>query len=303
MPIDSQLVIGLDIGASKTLAGLVTVRGDVTQLLHADTASSPPAILAAARSLCETLIAAAAGRAPVLGIGIGSAGMVDTGDGIVIHANDNIPGWTGTCLADLAVGADLPLVAENDARAMAYAEATIGAGAAYDSLLCVTVGTGIGGGLIIDGEVWHGANYSAGEIGYLTVDWDGDEPVILDQYASGPGIERAWQKASGSAEALPLTEISQFAAGGDLIAIRIIKSKARRLGIILAGYVSSINPQAVVVGGGVPQIGALWWDSFAAAFRATLPRPLVKTPLLPAALGVNAVMLGAAMLAWREIGQ
>ena len=119
-------------------------------------------------------------------------------EGRVVFANENMPGWTGTRLADLDIGGGLPITVENDVRALAYGEAVMGAGVDYDSLLCVTVGTGIGGALIMDGEVWHGADYSAGEIGYLVVDWeDGDEPVILDQYASGLAIERAYQAAAG----------------------------------------------------------------------------------------------------------
>lgn len=294
----SPLVIGLDIGASKTLAGLVTRGGAILQTLQTETAASPPEILAAARALAAQLIAST--DAPVLGIGIGSAGMVNTTSGFVIHANENIPGWSGASLAALDI-AGLPICAENDVRAFAYGEATIGAGAAYKSLLCITVGTGVGGALILDGAVWHGANYSAGEIGYLVVDWDGEQPLILDRYASGPAIERAYQTASASGAALPLTEISGRAQAGDELARGVISEKARRLGAILAGYVTSINPEAVVVGGGVPLIGPLWWDAFEYAFRGALPPLLRETPLLPAALGVEAVLLGAAMLAWREL--
>ena len=294
----SSLVIGLDIGASKTLAGLVTRNGEILRTRQVATAPSPPEILSAARSLSEKLIAAA--DAPVIGIGIGSAGMVDTASSTVIHANDNIPGWTGTALAALDIGG-LPIVAENDVRAMAYGEATIGAGAQHHSLLCVTVGTGVGGALIMDGAVWHGAHFSAGEIGYLVVDWDGGQPLILDQYCSGPAIERAYQSASGVEGGLPLTEVSRRAAAGDNLARMIIAEKARRFGHILAGVATSINPEAVIVGGGVPQIGALWWDAFATAFHASLPSLLRGTPLLPAALGPEAVLLGAAMLAWRKV--
>lgn len=299
MPKEDALVIGLDIGGSKTLAGLVKRDGAIARTAQVATAPSPVAILAAARSLCLSLIEAA--EAPVLGIGIGSAGIIDTDEGRVIFANENLPGWSGTRLADLEVGADLPIIVENDVRAMAYGEAAMGAGADRDSLLCVTVGTGIGGALILNGAVWHGADYSAGEIGYLVVDPQGEEPLILDQYASGPAIERAYQVVSDSDQQLPLTEISRLATQGDRSATAVIKRKARRLGVVLAGYATTINPAAVVVGGGVPQIGALWWDALEAGFRETLPPPVAKTPLLPATLGAKAVMLGAALLAWNAL--
>lgn len=296
---EEALVIGLDIGGSKTLAGLVQRDGVIKRCAQVSTAPTPTAIRAAARSLCGDLIEVA--EAPVLGIGIGSAGIIDTEAGGVVFANENLPGWTGTRLAELGVDLHLPLAAENDVRALAYGEAMVGAGAEYDSLLCVTVGTGIGGALIMNGEVWHGAGYSAGEIGYLVVDWRDDEPQILDQYASGPAIERAYQAATGRGIRLPLPEISGLAAAGDATARDVIKQKARRLGLVLAGCATALNPAAVVVGGGVPQIGALWWDALEAGFRETLPPPVAATPLLPAALGVNAVMLGAALLAWKAV--
>jgi glucokinase len=299
LPTEEATVIGVDIGGSKTLAGLVKRDGTIAHLAQVATAPSPLAILRDARSLCQSLIEAA--EAPVLAIGIGSAGIIDADEGFVIFANENMPGWTGTRLADLEIGVDLPIVVENDVRALAYGEATIGAGREQDSLLCVTVGTGIGGALILNGAVWHGADYSAGEIGYLVVGWQGEEPLILDQYASGPAIERAYQLAAGSDQQLPLTAISRLAAQGDKLATAVIEEKARQLGVVLAGYATTINPAAVVVGGGVPQIGALWWDALEAGFRRELTPPIAATPLLPATLGVNAVMLGAALLAWNEL--
>lgn len=299
MPTEEATVIGLDIGGSKTLAGLVRPDGAIARMAQVATAPSPDAILEAARSLCLSLIEAA--EAPVLGIGIGSAGIIDTNEGRVLFANENLPGWSGTRLADLEIGADLPIVVENDVRAMAFGEAAMGAGREKDSLLCVTVGTGIGGAILLNGSVWHGADFSAGEIGYLVVDPQGEEPRILDQYASGPAIERAYQAETGQDGRLPLTEISRRATQGDKTATAVIKRKARQLGVVLAGCVTTVNPAAVVVGGGVPQIGALWWDAFEAGFRETLPPPVAATPLLPATLGANAVMLGAALLAWKAV--
>lgn len=297
--LESAAVIGVDIGASKIIAGLVTASGGILQTQQVATPSTSPAILAAAQGLCRALLGPS--DCEVKGIGIGAAGMVDTESGQVIHANDNLPAWTAARLSAIPIGQRLPIVVENDARAMSYGEAVLGAGADYSSLLCVAVGTGIGGGIVMDGKVWHGAAYSAGEIGYLVVDWQDDKPVLLDQFASGPAIERAYRCASSSNEQLPLTAISQRARAGDKTAVAVIKGKAAQLGFILGGYVTSLNPEAVVIGGGVAQIGALWWDALEKSFRQALPPPLKSTPLLPAALGIEAVLLGAAMLAWRKV--
>ena len=298
----STSVIGVDIGGSKIIAGLVTREGRILRTLSVATPTTSAAILADVRQLSQALIDDADGE--VIAIGIGSAGMVDTASGQVIHANDNLLGWTGTRLTALQIGNNIPVVAENDARALSYGEALMGAGKAFDSVLCVTVGTGIGGGIIVDGKIWHGANFSAGEIGYLVVGWEGEEPLILDQFVSGPGIERAHQAATGCdrVQRVPLTEISRRAQSDDAIASEVIKQKARQLGIILGGFAASINPAALVIGGGVPQIGEIWWDAFEAAFRDSVPPLLRSTPILPAKLGIEAVLLGAAMLAWHKVG-
>ena len=292
---DSALVIGVDIGGSKILAGLVGRDGSILRTLSLATPATPAAILAEVRSLCQRLIDESA--RPLVGIGIGSAGTIDASTGQVIYANENLPGWTGIRLTELDQGG-LPIVAENDVRALAYGEAVIGAGAQFASVLCVTVGTGIGGGIIIDGEILHGPNYSAGEIGFLVVGWESDKPLILDRQVSGPGIERAYQAASGMIRPMPLTEISRRAGAGDALAAAIIEKKAREFGNVMGGFVASINPDALVVGGGVPQIGPLWWDAFQAGFRQTISPPLWNTPILPATHGVEAVLLGAALLAW-----
>jgi len=293
----SSLVIGLDIGASKIRAGLVNCTGQLQQTAQCPTAPSAPAILADARALCAQLQAQAS--APVRAIGIGSAGIVDCRQRQILHANANIPDWAGTRLATLH--ASLPISAENDVRAFAYGEASCGAGRGYRSLLCLTVGTGIGGAILQDGELWHGAAYSAGEIGYLVVGWEGERALVLDCFCSGPAIERAYQAAAQLPQPLPLPQVGQLAARDDALALQAIQRKAWQLGRILAGYVPGINPDAVIIGGGVPELGALWWQPFAAAFYAGLPPLLASTPLLRSALGIDAVLLGAALLAYRKL--
>ena len=221
------LVIGLDIGGSKISAGLVSRAGEICRVISDATPATADSVLDSARQLCQRLRHESESESDIRAIGVGSAGIINSDAGQVAYANDNLPGWSGTDLTALAHG-DMPVVAENDARALAYGEAILGAGKDYRSLLCVTVGTGIGGGIVIDGQLWHGAAYCAGEIGYLVVGWEHDKPQILDQFASGPAIERAWRDAASSPQPLPLTEISRMARAGDALAARIIKEKARQ---------------------------------------------------------------------------
>lgn len=295
----SPLAIGVDIGGTKIIAGLVTVSGDILHTEQVATPSTPSDILSCVQTLCHAL--ADRVSVPLVGVGIGTAGMVDASTGIVIHANENLYGWTNTQLANIPLSQTLPITADNDVRAMAYAEAVLGAGRDYESVLCITVGTGIGGGLILNGEIHHGANYSGGEIGYLVVGWDENQPILFDRFSSGPAIERAYQVASNVDARIPLTEISLLAKNNNLIASQLIQQKATEFGQILGGYVTSINPEAVVIGGGVPQIGALWWDAMQTAFYEFVPPPVKSTKLLLSSLGIEAVMLGAAMLVWKRI--
>ena len=294
---DSSVVIGVDIGGTKMIAGLVTRSGEILATQQITTPSTPTAILEAVQILCTSLMES---EYDVQAIGIGTAGMVDTENGQVIYANENLPGWTGTRLADIPIGHELPIVVENDVRAMAYCEAVLGAGRDHDHVLCVTVGTGIGGGIVLHQRLWHGATYSAGEIGYMVVGWDDDQPIQLDQFVSGPAIEREYQARSQDDVLIPLTEIAERATKGDEIATHVIQEKASQFGAILGGYTTSINPQVVVIGGGVPQIGALWWDAMKTAFYQAVPTPVKATQLMLSSLGISAVMLGAAMLAWQK---
>jgi len=292
------VVIGVDIGGTKIIAGTITQSGEIITKQQIATPDTPSAILVSVDTLCQQLTNVI--DTDIVGIGIGTAGMVDTQTGQVIHANENLKGWTDTRLTDMALKQKYPITAENDVRAMAYGEAVLGAGRDYNTVLCVTVGTGIGGALILDGEIYHGANYSAGEIGYLVVGWDDAEPILFDQFASGPAIEKAYQSVCQSDEHIPLTKISECASKGDDVAQSIIHGKATQFGQILGGYVTSISPDAVVIAGGVSQIGDLWWKPMETAFFESVPPPVKSTSLLHSSLGAEAVMLGAGMLAWKR---
>jgi len=294
-------VIAVDIGGTKILAGLVTREGSILHRLQAATPATPPLILAAVQALCSTLRQVAAEKQwSIHALGIASAGMVNHLQHEVIYANENIPGWTGTSFRKLPIANELPLASENDVRAMAYGEAILGAGADYEHVLCVTVGTGIGGAIILNKEIWHGATYSAGELAYLVIGWQDGEPVFLESCASGKAIERAYQQQMQAQKALALPQIAHRAYDGDSLARKIIEERASRLGQVLAGYVLSLSPQLVVIAGGVPQIGALWWQPLQSAFEALLPQSM-RIALHASRFGAEAVIIGAAMLAWRKV--
>jgi glucokinase len=292
--------IGVDIGGTKIAAGVVGPDGSVS---HASTSATPrtgaDAILRTVIHLTlELLDIAVRRRMEVQAVGVGTAGQVDHERGCITYANENLPGWTGTPVAErVRAAVELPVRVENDVRAMAIGESRLGAGRGFEHVLYLAVGTGIGGAIVLDGEVWRGASGTAGECGYLLAGWDRDRPIKVEETLAGPGLAARYREVTGGREALPLHEIAQRAAAGDAPAARVIRDGARRLALVLGPVLTLVDPQVLIVGGGVTGIGPLWWDSFVASLRDTPLPGLRRIPVLPAQLGAHAVMIGAAWIA------
>lgn len=282
--------IGVDIGGTKMAAGLVTSTGEI---IDARTAPTPlngaEAILDTLTALCRSLQSKAASQGlDVNTVGIGTAGQVDHVRGSIVYANENLPGWTGTPVVErMSAALGLPVYVENDVKAMAMGESRFGAGRGFQHILYLAVGTGIGGAVVLNGELWRGANGTAGEFGYLVAGWDGDRPIKVEEMLAGPGLAARYDLLSG--ERLSLNQIAQRAADGDTLAAQVIRDGAQRLGIITRPVLTFLDPQVLIVGGGVPGIGALWWDAFV--------EPLRQFAVLPAQLGINTTLIGAAWIA------
>ncbi|MDX2162197.1 MAG: ROK family protein [bacterium] len=326
-------MIGIDIGGTKTAAALLDAAlvdaaafgAHALAHLAVQTNPTPPAakpaaldgllpgtpayeraltdgraaLLDAVIGLCRALHALATQRGDVVrGIGIGSAGQIDPVNGQVIDANLNLVGWKGTPLAAAVRAATgLPALVDNDVRVMALAESSVGAARSFAHVLAITVGTGIGGALILNGRVWHGAHFSAGEIGYLY----GKGGAPIESLYAGPAIERRFALAYPDYGALSLPQIAQRAADGDRTCADWIAAAARDLGESLVPALVLTDPEALVVGGGVPEIGALWWDAFTNAIHESPLRAVQHLPILPAALGSHAGVIGAGLLALQSL--
>jgi len=310
-------VIGIDVGGTKISVGLFDAS---LQPLYEVTLPTPPACQPSALEGIErgsahhaealrvaqaALLEAIAHRCrdainlsqPVQAIGIGMAGQIDTQRGIVLDANENLLGAKGMPAASVVHAAcHVPVYVDNDVRVMALAELTRGAAQGCENALCLTVGTGIGGALIQQGRVWHGAHFCAGEIGYL---YAGDGHTIEALY-SGPGISRAYAARSG--DTLPLPQIVERAQRGDASASHAITSAAAGLGRHLAPIIALLDPQRVIMGGGVADIGSLWWDVLTAAIRQHGIPAIRATPIVPAAFGAQSGVLGAGILAAYHCG-
>jgi glucokinase len=314
-----RLAIGVDVGGTKVEALLVEV-GDEAHVVDQARVETPAldaqAILVAMVGTVTTL--RRQGR-PVAAVGVGAAGMVGV-DGMVLFA-PNVA-WADYPLGRLlGERVDLPVVVDNDANAAAWGEYRFGAGRGATGLLMVTVGTGIGGGIVIDGELFRGANGLAAEIGHVIVDPAGPRcgcgnVGCWEQVASGRALERLGRVAAGrhpdslmvalaggDPAAVHGTTVTAAAREGDPAALEVMAEVGRRLGEGIAGLVNVLDPELVVVGGGALEAGDLLLaparEAFARTLEAAGHRPAV--PLLPAALGNAAGAVGAADLALRHI--
>jgi predicted NBD/HSP70 family sugar kinase len=179
------------------------------------------------------------------GVAISTAGMVDTQTGAILYANENIPDYTGRNLKKLVeTEMQLPCTVENDVNCAAFGETVYGAARGAKSVLCVTVGTGIGGAIILDGAIWHGHSGSAGEIGYMPMNGG-----TLEELASTTALIRRVKERCGKSR--NGYQIFEEAKKGDPICIQAIEEMCEYLGKGLAGGICLFNPEALVLGGGV----------------------------------------------------
>ena len=309
--------VGVDIGGTKIAGALVSADGRIT---HREQVATPEddtsAILDATAELITTLQAAADGE--VAGVGMACAGFVDGSAGHLWFA-PNLP-WRDLDVAD-EVGRRVgyEVLVENDANAAAWGEYRHGAGVDCRNMLLATVGTGVGGGCIVDDQLLRGGHGIGGEIGHITVDPHGPRcgcgnDGCLEVFASGTALERTARElvASGAAkgaglrercggdpEALTGQDITDLARAGDAGAVALFAELGTRLGQGLASICAVVDPALVVIGGGVADAGALLLDPAAEAFAARLigrghrPSPRVVS----AELGNDAGLVGAAALA------
>lgn len=308
-----EVVLAVDIGGTKTAAALAD-RGDTllrTETAPTPAAQGPEAVVATVVVLAGRLLEGSGRR--LSGVGIGTAGVVDAGTGTIVSATDTFAHWPGTPLAALVragLGAhlrtDAPVAVQNDVDAHAAGEYLHGAAAGAASALVVAVGTGVGAGLMLHGRAVRGAHHVAGEIAHLPVPGAAHlrcpcgRSGHLEALGSGIGMHRHFASLGGDSAITDARGVAAAAAAGDPIARRAVEESAAAVGRALAGAATLLDPERIVVTGGVATIGDAWWRPMHAAFRAEAIDALQHTPILPGALGHEAPLRGAAASAWRR---
>lgn len=306
---DNHLILSLDFGGTKLAAGLVeSAGGRVVATRRCATPDDATASYAAMLAMARDLPAQAA--APPRALGVSFGGPVEA-DGRTVRLSMHVPGWQHTPLADwLERDTGLPCAIANDADAAALAEQRYGAGQGALHLLYMTVSTGIGGGVVINGQLYRGARAWAGEVGHQVLDPDGPpcdcgRNGCLEALASGRAVARAAQQALFRHPASALAglafgqvtaqTVARAAAAGDPLAREVWEAAMQWLGIGIANAANVLNPALVVLGGGLTRAGALLFDPVGRIVAQRALDPALQ--VLPAALGDHVGLLGGAAVA------
>jgi len=309
------LIGAVDLGGTKILSLAIDaagrVRGEDVRPTEAE--SGPDGVIGRIRDSLRAALAAAGGGS-YAAAGIAAPGPIDPARGVIVEA-PNLPGWHNVPLAARLVEAlGCPALLENDANAAAWGEFTAGAGAGTRHMIYLTVSTGIGGGLILDGRLYRGAGGAAGELGHVPLVANGPAcgcggHGCLEQLASGTAIARqgAALLAGGTAPILErlaaggevTAELVHAAAEqGDAAARAVIEEAGRYLGSGLVAFTNAFNPDMIVIGGGAAKIGARLWEPALEELHRRAIRPSRdQVRVVPAALGDRAGALGVAALA------
>lgn len=344
--------IGVDLGGTDIKAGLVSSEGDVScrVVVPTDVEIGGPKVVAAriAEAVRQVLVKAETAASDVtqpaslsgtresgsddeafeIGVGLGSPGLIIAETGVV-HFSPNFPGWSDIPLATY-VNAELaklqplkkykPILRgmDNDVNAMTLGELHHGAGVGYNNLVALTLGTGVGGGVVINGAVYHGSQNTAGELGHTIVEPNGrycgcGNQGCLEAYAGAKNIvERIQEKietgrstilttATKNGAALTPRTIAEAAQAGDKLAIEIFAETGRYIGIALTSIAHILNPQIAIIGGGIAEAGeSLLFEPIRAEFSKRAMDIPSQMKIVKAHLGNDAGIVGAAMLAFEK---
>ncbi len=314
---------GIDLGGTKILSLVASNKGETLGQDRRPTRAreGPQVVIAGMVDSLRTAAAKAGldvGR--LAGVGVVSPGPLDYASG-VIEDSPNLPGWRGVPLADeMCAALGVPVFVDNDANAAGLGECVFGAGRGYRHVIYVTVSTGIGGGIVVDGQVYRGTSGAAGEVGHQVVEDGGPlcscgRRGCLEELASGTAIAHRARELvaegkgariaalAGQNEPPTARAVHQAAREGDPEARRIIEEAGHYLGVGLANLVNIFNPELIIIGGGLTKMGRMLLDP---ARQVVRREPFAQARrdvrIVRAALGDRVGALGAVALAMERLG-
>ena len=310
----ASLALGIEIGGTKTQVGIGTPRkgllpGGVVRK-PVNRAEGANGILQDVVSLVDQILAAQQlSLSDINKIGIGFGGILDSANGVTLKSFQ-IDGWTNFPLKEWAERQwGKPVYVENDASTAGLAESILGNGRGYSRLFYITIGSGVGGGWILNGKIDSGQGLGAAEIGHMWVpDPQSGSPAELEQVCSGWAIgHRArvaatqahslMEEIAGAVDSIDAKVVYAAAEAGDEIAARILRETCQTLGLAISNIVALLHPERVVVGGGVSLMGPIFWNRLQSEFKSrVIPTFAPKVDLVQAILSEDVVVVGALCL-------
>ncbi|MFX3673567.1 MAG: ROK family protein [Paenisporosarcina sp.] len=289
-------VLGVDIGGTKIRMGIIDSNGQVVEDFIVPT--EIPLYPYLENKIVELLKE----YPQIKAIGIGTRGMVDAEKGIITFETVTLPGWQGTevkSLLEKATG--LRVEVNNDANCAGLAETRVGSAKGFRRSVCLTLGTGLGGGFVIDGQIMNGTHGGAGEVGHMILYPNGHvcscgRPGCSEQYVSGTALRRLiaeMQIVDEKKELVTPNHLFKLADEGHVEALAVIKKFTGDLAIVISSLQAVLDMDCVVIGGGVSESADSWWTFLMSALEPLLLKPLV---VKRAMFGNEAGMLGAAFL-------
>lgn len=308
--------IGIDVGGTNVKIALVNDKGSIIYSNSIPTRAEMGyeyTINNMKEAIRDLLKETKTAAKDIEGMGFGFPGQIDCKKGIVRLA-PNIPGWVEVPIAEIMEKEfKIPTRVDNDVRCAALGELNFGAGVGCENLICITVGTGIGSGLIINGKLVRGASNAAGEIGHIKLDMNGGplcgcgDRGCLEAFASGPSIvalAEEYIKGGKSTKYRELANpditpyiVSEAAKQGDPVAKRIFTIVGKYIGVGLASVVNLLNPEKIIIGGGVAAAGDILMNPIKETLvKRAMPIAGSTVQVVPAQLGNTAGVIGASLL-------
>ncbi|MCK9410360.1 MAG: ROK family protein [Bacteriovoracaceae bacterium] len=309
-----QLAIGVDLGGTTVKTGLIDRDGKIIAQAKLPTLAeeNPKAVIGQIVKTIQEVIPHAGGK-PIAGIGIGAPGLIQNPGGIV-KSPPNMKNWDIVPLAnEISNVFQMRVEVDNDANVAAVAEAKFGAGKDYPNFLFIIWGTGVGGGIIMNGQIYRGLTGGAGEVGHISINYDGllcncgtngcVEAYVGQRYLSKRTIEKLKSNPSskilelvgGDVEKISPMYISKAAEAGDVLANEILVEAGTLLGVMIGGVMNTLDYRVTVIGGGVSAVGDFVYKAIHQSVQKNVQKPLRDgIKIVRAQLGNDAGIFGAA---------
>lgn len=306
-----KFAIGIDVGGTAIKYGICSENGEILEQAKVDSPSDSPnevmlkkisgVIRSAFRSADEKKFAISA-------IGIGTPGCVDVESGFLKGGTPNFKYWKNVAIVEsLKDEFSAPIFVDNDANLMAFGESVFGAGRGKKNIICVTLGTGIGGGIVLNGEIYRGAFYAGAELGHMSICYNGRHcncggKGCWERYGSASAMIEDYNAANPGKPVSDTREIFSRLQRGENTARKIVDQTIEYIGVGLANIINIFNPEAIVLGGGLSEAGDDFIQKISqAAFRRANKISAENVQIVAAALGNRVGLLGAAAFALKKV--